>query len=547
MTVGIQAVSVLQLLLLGRLVVPTGAGRPEITVLGTLDLLLVETTPVTIDGELWLFESVRPDYWNNSAGHEYLRFVHLQSGHSSAAFGAGHALGSAIVDTGKVFAFGTKRTFGVHGETAADGQVITVFWSSDGMKTWRNKTAIDFSKDTKAPGRSKRVVFNTSVGKGKLNGTDVFVLAYEWSRPGTPGGWNTNFAVSTDLLTWQLMPEEFSMPVGVEHADPTLRFSDGYWYCIPARKDPARWYFFQEIYRSTDLKEWESAPGMGSPTAVGQPLLQPVAARDKALAPRDWHPDLYETLKQAADPQIKGWEEWEDCNSSDMDLCEWNKTTVMVFNWGCQHATEALALAVSSMPLDDFLQSWFVSEPSSSSSSTRQTSSSSPAPPADELQHHVELDQDATFAVPHLTGIFLSINSAQAVWSRQQWVDDLMAMKDVGIEFFCPRAAANGQSLPTKDCPFGEFISFYPSKNSCFKPLPNMPEGGAVATLLAAAQIVGLKVHLGLAWPSGAALQAVGGKPINGSYLLRSALVSALNTQSPHEQFLEIDTRGHES
>eukprot|EP01043_Picozoa_sp_COSAG02_P063022 COSAG02_NODE_8830_length_2429_cov_1.829614_2_plen_539_part_00 len=517
-----RAVFALHLLFLGGFVVlPTqgveaAARRPEITVLGTLDLLLVETTPVTIDGELWLFESVRPDYWNNSlAGHEYLRFVHLQSGRSTAAFGLGHALGSAIVDTGRVFAFGTKRAFGLQGETAADGQVISVFWSSDGMKTWDNKTAIDFSKDTKVPGRSRRVVFNTSVGKGKLNGTDVYVLAYEWSRPGTPGGWNTNFAVSTDLLSWRLMPEEFSMPVGVEHADPTLRFSGGYWYCIPARKDPARWYFFQEIYRSTDLKHWESAPGMGSPTAVGQPLLQPVAARDKALAPRDWHPDLYETLKQAADSKIKGWEEWEDCNSSDMDLCEWNQTTILVFNWGCQHATEALGLAVSPMPLDEFLQSWFVPAASSSLLPT----------PVDERQHRAELSHGANFVVPHLSGIFLSINSAQATWSKQQWIDDLMAMKDVGIEFFCPRAAANGRSAPTKDCPFGEFTSFYPSKNSCFKPVLNMPEGGALATLLMAAQIVGLKVHLGLAWPSEAALQAVGGRPINGSYLLRSVLV----------------------
>lgn len=192
--------------------VPVAATRPEISVLGTLDLLLVETTPVSIDGELWLFESVRPDYWNNTEGHEYLRFVHMLSGATSTSFGAGHALGSAIVMTGPcpptgvcgVFAFGTKRGFGGSDDASepaalADGQVITVFWSTDGMKTWNNKTAIDFSKDDKVPGRSKRVVFNTSVGKGKINGTEVYILAYEWSRPGTPGGWNTNFAISKDL------------------------------------------------------------------------------------------------------------------------------------------------------------------------------------------------------------------------------------------------------------------------------------------------------------------------------------------------------------
>lgn len=400
------------------------AGRPSIAVLGTLDVLLVETTPVSIAGELWLFESVRPDYWRNEAGLEYLAFVHMASGRTSSPFGAGHGLGSAIVDYGPcppsgvcgVFAFGTRRTFGGAGGGAeqaagaaaapapAPGQVISVFWSTDGMHTWYNKTAIDFSKDTKVPGRSKRVVFNTSVGKGKLNGTVVYIMAYEWSRAGTPGGWNTNFAMSTDLLTWELLPEEYSMPAGVEHADPTLRYvdSDGYWYCIPARKDPTRWYFFQvcgpshpsagaflsvepgrcciigtvthgehgscvrqsapqEIYRSRDLRSWEAAPGMGSPTAVGRPLLVPNAVKDRALAPKKWHPSVYDELSNPRG-RIQNWTQWEDCNSSDMDLCEWRNQTIMVFNWGCQHTTEAIALAVSPMPLDAFLQAWFTQE-----------------------------------------------------------------------------------------------------------------------------------------------------------------------------------------
>ena len=74
------------------------------------------------------------------------------------------------------------------------------------MQSWENATAIDFSQQQGT--RKKRVVFNTSVGKGKLNGTVVYVMAYEWSRPGTPGGWNTNFALSTDLKSWDLLDDE---------------------------------------------------------------------------------------------------------------------------------------------------------------------------------------------------------------------------------------------------------------------------------------------------------------------------------------------------
>jgi hypothetical protein len=166
----------------------------------------------------------------------------------------------------------------------------------------------------------------------------------------------------------------FAMPGDVEHADPTIRYieADGFWYVIPARKDPAKWQFFQEIYRSKDLKTWEAAPGMGRAKSVGQPLLGPptkrTAALDKAVAPRAWHPDLHDVLKAmqtkapaagAGKNATANWTAWEDCNSSDMDLCEYNNQTVMIFNWGCQHTTEALAVALSPMPLDTFLQGWF--------------------------------------------------------------------------------------------------------------------------------------------------------------------------------------------
>ena len=369
------------------------AAVPEVNVLGTYDLNLVEVTPVVVQDELYLFESVRASYWQFSpeaaGGAEYLRFVHMLSGNATPAFGAGHALGCALVEEEEeedhprgggggggapaaaepgVYAFGTRRAFGATAFPPAagddDGSAISVFWSIDGMQTWQNRTAIDFKKEAD-PRRKKRTVFNTSVGKGKLNGTTAYVLAYEWSNPATPGGWNTNFAVSRDLKGWQLLDDDaFAMPADVEHADPTLRYveADGYWYCIPARRDPppgGGWHFFQEIYRSRDLRTWEAAPGMGSPTQVGTPLLLPDAARDTALAPRVWHPDTFDALAAPNGTGQGNWTAWEDCNSSDLDLCEWKGETFMIFNWGCQHETEALALAVSPVALDPFLQGWF--------------------------------------------------------------------------------------------------------------------------------------------------------------------------------------------
>jgi hypothetical protein len=227
--------------------VPVSSLRPEIKVLGTVDLLLVETTPLVIEQRLWRFESVRPEYWNNTKsadqhGTSYFRFVDVATGEVTPAFGTNHALGCAVYDdaTKTVYAFGTTA------DSSGGGSAVDVFWSTDGMQTWQTKQAIDF-------GTLKKLVFNTSVSKGKLGGKDVFVMAYETSIAGTPGGWNTAFATSEDPKgPWTVLdPNVYRMALDVEHADPAIRYvdDDGYWYCIPARKTPiaspnSGWYFF---------------------------------------------------------------------------------------------------------------------------------------------------------------------------------------------------------------------------------------------------------------------------------------------------------------
>ena len=119
----------------------------------------METTPIVYKGELYLFESVRPNYWNNTVanglnGTAHFRFVHVLSGRKTPVFARGHGFGCAIVDeaTEAVYVFGTHIV-------ESGGTIVTVFVSRDGMQTWSNKTAIDL-------GPSKRRTWNTSVGKG---------------------------------------------------------------------------------------------------------------------------------------------------------------------------------------------------------------------------------------------------------------------------------------------------------------------------------------------------------------------------------------------
>jgi hypothetical protein len=105
--------------------------------------------------------------------------------------------------------------------------------------------------------------------------------------------------------------------------------------------------------------------------------------------------------------------------------------------------------------------------------------------------------------VPHLTGIFVSLDNVTASRSRAGWVADLTAMKQVGIEWFCVRAVAAGTASPAPSaaCPLGGFHLYFPpgreQQGACF----SAQDVDTVGTILDAAKQVGLGVHLGLGYP----------------------------------------------
>mmetsp|Transcript_14375 Transcript_14375/g.38164 ORF Transcript_14375/g.38164 Transcript_14375/m.38164 type:complete len:99 (-) Transcript_14375:146-442(-) len=95
---------------------------------------------------------------------------------------------------------------------------------------------------------------------------------------------------------------------------------------------------------------------MGSPTAIGTPLLKPNTEADRKVAPTGWITAAQTAFLEKLRPF---WSLAEDVNSSDLDLCEYENQTVMYFNVGEQHYDNALALAVSPLPLHKFLQGFF--------------------------------------------------------------------------------------------------------------------------------------------------------------------------------------------
>src|SRR5271155_1070114 len=86
--------------------------RPTIKKLGTIDLLMVETTPVVFKDRLYRFEYVRDNYHANKTGASFFRFIDVVTGKPTPAFAKGKHLGCAFVEGDTVYAFGLDKWAG---------------------------------------------------------------------------------------------------------------------------------------------------------------------------------------------------------------------------------------------------------------------------------------------------------------------------------------------------------------------------------------------------------------------------------------------------
>jgi hypothetical protein len=162
-------------------------GEPTIRKLGTLDLDMVETSPVVFRDRLYRFEYVRPGYQANKTGDSYFRFIDVETGKATPAFAQTFDLGCAFADRGSMWVFGVDHW---------DGENIFVFRSND-LEHWEQRPAL------KLPGWG---LFNTSVCKAG----NQYVMAIEVGKPpevvGVP--FTMRFAESKNLLDWSLLPKD---------------------------------------------------------------------------------------------------------------------------------------------------------------------------------------------------------------------------------------------------------------------------------------------------------------------------------------------------
>lgn len=303
-----------------RVASPVAAGgpvRPEIRKLGTLDLDMVEATPVVFKDRLHRFEYVRKDYRANATGDSYFRFIDAETGEATAPFAHGYDLGCAYAEGATMWAFGVDHW---------DGTKVVAF-KSDDLKTWEAIPALEL------PGWG---LFNTSVCKAG----DRYVMAIEVGKPpevvGVP--FTARFAESKDLTTWKLLPEDRVFTKERYSACPSIRFLDGMFYMTYLETLPGPRYETY-IVRSKDLIRWESSRF--------NPVMR-ASDRDKAIA----NPKLTEELRAKVAGAV-------DRNNSDVDFCEFRGRTVITYSWGNQQGTEFLAEAVYEGTLASFLKGFF--------------------------------------------------------------------------------------------------------------------------------------------------------------------------------------------
>ena len=296
------------------------AERPVIKKLGTLECDMVETNPVVFNGKLYRFEYVRDFYYKpNTTGDSYFRFIDVATGEATPGFAKGYHLGGAYVYGDTVYAYGVNEWGGSH---------IRVFWSKD-LEAWNSKIALDL------PGWK---IYNNSV----CTDDSRHVMAFEIGAPPeeTGNAFTMRFAVSDNLLDWELTPSECVYTKDRYSACGELHFLEGYYYMIYLEALPGYWAPY--IVRSKDLVRWETSPY--------NPVMKH-SDEDRQLAHSNFTEEERQRIATA-----------KNANNSDVGLVEFEGKTVIYYSWGDQHGTEHLAEAVYEGPLKTFLQGFFPKE-----------------------------------------------------------------------------------------------------------------------------------------------------------------------------------------
>jgi hypothetical protein len=105
---------------------------------------------------------------------------------------------------------------------------------------------------------------------------------------------------------------------------------------------------------------------------------------------------------------------------------------------------------------------------------------------------------------PHFSGMFFAMTPTVTLWTVGQWVTEFQYMKAAGLSFVVIPHTGKQINTTTSTCFNGTYQVYYPVQSPdlnplCYTQVGNMnATGGTLGAAFAAAQQVGLDIHLGL-------------------------------------------------
>ena len=223
----------------------------------------------------------------------------------------------------------------------SDGRRIWCM-KSDDLIHWEEFIAVELPENFEC--------FNTAVCKGHLGyvmaiecggADDRFPDRNDHPNPYIGTRFTEFFAVSDDLRSWTMMPPDKAYTKERYNACPALKYCDGYYYMICLESLPC-WRWAPYIYRTSDFDTWE--------VGYYNPLFVP--------SREDYFPKAGVVLTPEEQAEVFS----HICtNNSDIDLCEFDNKTYIVYCTGNQGLSGggSYCEAIYDGSLDDFLKANF--------------------------------------------------------------------------------------------------------------------------------------------------------------------------------------------
>ena len=307
------------------------AGPPEIKKSGIFTMWGGEASIFVWRGRLMYLSNI---WANGNPGYPipgaYAVIYDYNTGESYPPVGHdGCCFYQAYCENDRVYVFGS------------DGRRIWCMTSEDLIK-WEEYVAVEFPDNFEC--------FNTAVSKGHLGyvmaiecggADDRFPDRHDHPNPYIGERFTEFFATSDDLKNWTLMPFEKSYTKERYNACPALEYADGYYYMICLEALPC-YRFAPYIYRTADFETWE--------VGYYNPLFVP--------SREDYFPKTGVELTTEQQAEVLS----HICtNNSDVDLCEYEGKTYIVYATGNQGVTGggSYCEAIYDGPLDEFLKANF--------------------------------------------------------------------------------------------------------------------------------------------------------------------------------------------